>query len=90
MKNYLSAILLICFLFTACENTWDKETRDMFHKACMKTARENGTMEAQAKEMCDCRLEKMMEKYPQFSDAMEHIEDIMNDTDFKDCDPKTY
>lgn len=90
MKKYLPIVLLICFAFTACENTWDSDTKDMFHQSCMKTARENGTPEAAAKDMCDCRLELMMEKYPHFDDAMANIQKIMTDPDFKKCEPKAY
>ncbi|MBZ0099119.1 MAG: hypothetical protein K8F30_08545 [Taibaiella sp.] len=85
MKKYLLLMILFPFL-TACENTWDGDARDMFVQACMKTARENGTPEDKAQKMCDCRLEKIMEKHPNFAEAMENITDVIDDPEVKKCD----
>jgi len=52
----------------------------------MKTERENGTPEDKAKNMCDCRLEKIMEKHPNFAEAMENITDVIDDPEVKKCD----
>lgn len=85
MKKYLLLVILLPFL-TSCENTWDSDARDMFVQACMKTARENGTPEDKAQKMCDCRLEKIMEKHPNFAEAMENITDVIDDPEVKKCD----
>ena len=55
----------------------------MFHQACMSEAKH--MPEAEAKKMCDCRLEKIMEKHPNFAEAMDHIQDIINDPELKEC-----
>ena len=85
MKKYLVILLSIPFI-SSCENTWDSDARDMFTQACMKTERENGTPEDKAKNMCDCRLEKIMEKHPNFAEAMENITDVIDDPEVKKCD----
>ncbi len=84
MKKLLPFVCSI-LLLTACDNTWDSDARDMFHQACMKTALENNMTDDQATSMCDCRLEKIMEKHPNFAEAMDNIEEIINDPDLKDC-----
>ena len=38
-----------------------------------------------AKTVCDCRLEKIMQKYPEFNDMMEHVDKVANDTDLAKC-----
>lgn len=79
------ALFALLFTLMSCENTWDSEARSLFHQGCMESARENGMNEDAAKSMCDCRLEKLMKKYPNFSDAMEHAGDIVNDPELKAC-----
>ncbi|HTM65204.1 MAG TPA: hypothetical protein VL093_02710 [Flavipsychrobacter sp.] len=84
MKKTVVLFMLI-FSLTACKNTWDSEARDLFHQGCMESAKESGKNEAEAKSMCDCRLEKVMKKYPNFNDAMEHTGDMMNDPELQAC-----
>jgi len=76
---------ILTFTLTACQNTWDSEARHLFHQGCMESAKESGKSEEAAKSMCDCRLEKVMKKYPNFNDAMEHADDMMNDPELKGC-----
>lgn len=85
MKKYFLLVLLLPFI-SSCENTWDSDARDMFTQACMKTALDNGTPEDKAKKMCDCRLEKIMEKHPNFAEAMDNITDVIGDPEVKKCD----
>ncbi len=87
MKKYL-LILFILPMITACENTWDSDARDMFVQGCINAAKKRDMPEEQAKTMCDCRLEKAMKKHPNFADAMENIQDIVQDPEMKDCEPK--
>lgn len=81
--------ILICttLLLVSCENTWDSEARRLFKEGCMKAAQKDSMAEDKAKEMCECRLEKAMEKHPNFADAMSNIQDIINDPAMKDCEP---
>ncbi|MCB0696860.1 MAG: hypothetical protein KDC07_05820 [Chitinophagaceae bacterium] len=87
MKRYLLLLLLLPFL-TACENTWDSDARDMFVQGCMSAAKKDNIPEDKAKVMCDCRLEKAMKKHPNFSEAMDHIQDIIQDPAMRECEPK--
>lgn len=87
MKKLLSLVLVVV-LFSACENTWDNDAKYMFKQGCINAAKKDNMTEDKAKEMCDCRLEKAMEKHPNFADAMDNIADIINDPAMKDCDPK--
>ncbi len=80
----LAVVSFSLFLFS-CENTWDSEARDLFHAGCMEAAKEAYMEDAAAKSMCDCRLEKAMQKYPSFSDAMENADKMMEDEDLKAC-----
>lgn len=82
------AILLTvasAFTFASCENTWSDENKDLFVQGCMETAREDGMTEDKAKEMCDCRLDKLMTKYPDFNEFLDHMLDVQNDPDLKKC-----
>jgi hypothetical protein len=78
-------LFMLTLMLGACQNTWDSEARDLFHQGCMESAKESGKTEAAAKSMCDCRLEKVMKKYPNFNDAMEHTDEMMNDPELKEC-----
>ena len=83
------AMLLVAsvLVLTSCENTWDGEARDMFVQGCINAAKKKDMNEADAKTMCDCRLEVMMELYPNFSKAMENLDKVMRDTSFLKCEP---
>ena len=86
MKHLIKTLgALMMIACASCENTWDSEARDLFHQGCIESAKENNMEEAAAKSMCDCRLQKAMEKYPSFSDALAHTEELMNDPDLKAC-----
>lgn len=69
----------------SCKNTWDGEARDLFLQGCIEGAKEDQMAEAAAKSMCDCRLEKAMELYPSFSDAMENVDKMMESPELKAC-----
>lgn len=87
MKKYSTIIIALfgLLLFSACENTWSSEDKDQFHEACMSTAKDQGLTDDKAKQMCDCRLEKIMEKYPNVNDFMEHIADVQTDQEIQKC-----
>lgn len=79
-------ILLLCTtcLLASCSG-WDSEHKELFQQGCITGAIEDGMTEAAAKSMCDCRLEVAMRKYPQMSDAFEHLDSLMADPDMKAC-----
>lgn len=87
MKKLLLLFSAVVVL-TSCENTWDSDARDMFKRGCMSAAKKDNMAEDKAEQMCDCRLEKAMEKHPNFADAMDNIANIINDPAMKECEPK--
>lgn len=84
MKKIIT-LSFVAVLLSSCSDSWDQENQDLFIQGCMESAKESGMKDDAAKSMCDCRLEKAMKKYPSFSDAMDHTNDLMNDPDMKAC-----
>ena len=82
MKKLLP-VLLCVIIFSSCENTWNSEAKNLFKQGCMESAKESGMEETAATSMCDCRLEKAMKKYPNFNNALEHADEMMNDPEMK-------
>lgn len=87
MKKLLIASAAV-LLFASCENTWDSDAKDMFLQSCMSTSLDRGIAQDNAENMCECRLEVIMEKYPSFSEAMDNLDKIMTDPDVKACNDK--
>lgn len=83
MKRCFLCLFLIISC-TSCKNTWDSETRNMFKQSCVEEATWAASPQ-QANKYCDCVLERMMDKYPQFSDAMDHIQEISADSSIQAC-----
>lgn len=83
MKRYAMSAAVI-LLLSSCSG-WPSEEKEMFHQSCLEDASERGMTDEQAKTMCDCRLEKMMAKYPKVEDALENIQTIMNDPEIQAC-----
>lgn len=82
------ASLLFAFLIVflgSCRSSWDEEAQTLFHQGCMEAAKEQHMSEKAAQSMCDCRLEKVMAKYPDFADALEHANEMANDAELKAC-----
>lgn len=84
MKKY-ALLLLAVITFSACKNTWPSEYKELFHQACMEEEMEDGVTEARAQKICDCRTDKVIEKYPDFNKAMENIIEVTNDPELKAC-----
>jgi hypothetical protein len=51
----------------------------------MNDAKASGLDEAAAKSCCDCRLEKIMKKYPDVDDALMNIEKVIQDPEVQEC-----
>lgn len=84
MKNYAIIFALLLLSLASC-GPWPDEEKEMFHSTCMDDAKERGMTDEQAQKMCDCRLEKMMKKYPDVEDALTNIDKIMNDPEIQQC-----
>ncbi len=83
------ALLLVLLpLLGACKNTWNEDDKQAWQQACTENAIKWAGSEAKAKTYCDCVLGKMMQKYPNENDALEHMNDLATDTSIQSCKPK--
>ena len=51
----------------------------------MNNARHWAGTEEKARTYCNCVLDKMIEKYPDENDALDHIDDLTRDTALTNC-----
>lgn len=84
MKRYI-ILVSSALCLQSCENTWDSETKEMFHQSCMEEATGWAGGEDKAKTYCDCVLEKTMKKYPDYKDALMHIDSVITDPNIQSC-----
>jgi hypothetical protein len=87
MRRYL-LIIAAAFALSSCENTWDKESKDTYLETCVQDATINGLSPDQAQEMCNCRLETIMKKYPSVNEFMENADKVISDPDVIKCSEK--
>lgn len=81
-------LLAVPALFLAsCENTWDEDSRGMYHQSCMEEARWI-LDEGKKKAYCDCVLEETMKKYPKVEDVLIHATELAGDPDIQKCKSK--
>jgi hypothetical protein len=77
--------LSLAIISSSCNLGWSDETKDAFYQACTERAiRWTGTKEV-AKTYCDCVYGKMVKKYPNEEDMLEHIDILAKDTDLINC-----
>ena len=57
----------------------------MFYQSCMEDAKGWAGSEGNATIYCDCVIDKIMKKFPNESDALEHIDSVINDPDIRSC-----
>jgi hypothetical protein len=84
MKYAILSLLLIAAL-TSCENTWDSESKEMFHQSCMEDALTWASTQDNAKKYCDCVLDRTMARYPKMADALRNIDSVITDPNIKGC-----
>lgn len=86
MKHLFIVVLAALLLAqTACKNTWSGEDKDLFRQACMEDAEKWAGSVDKAKTYCDCVMDKVMLKFPHESDALEHMDSVINDPDVRGC-----
>jgi hypothetical protein len=85
MKPRFFLLIPVLLFAASCENTWDGESKELFHQSCMEDALTWAPNQDKAKVYCDCTLERIMKKYPKMSDAMEHIDSVISDPNVKGC-----
>lgn len=83
MKSYL-LITPLFLLLSSCSG-WSEDSKRDFITSCKETTLSEGKDEAQAKSICDCRLEKIMKKYPDVEAALEHMNEIATDKEIMAC-----
>jgi hypothetical protein len=89
--SFLTAVFLVILLFFACakkekksDNEWYEEDKKTFMKDCTKPNPEFKLTSEQKKKYCECMMGKIMAKYPNYSDANKHGDEIMKDF-YDDC-----
>ncbi len=83
MKKLLPFVILFCLC--SCKNTWNEDDKDSWKEACMENATRWAGSEAKAKTYCECVLQKMILKYPNENDALEHLDQLMTDSSLLGC-----
>ena len=84
MKKIL--LLLLCIVaMGSCKNTWDQEAKDMYTESCMDDANRWAKSPELAKKYCNCMLEKIIKKYPDVNEALEHPDSLINDPELRKC-----
>ena len=78
-------VVLVVLLVNGCKDTWSQEDKDAFYQACTEEAVKAGDTPEKAKAYCDCVFSKMVAKYPNEGDALEHITQLGQDTDLIKC-----
>jgi hypothetical protein len=78
-------LMLMVFFFAACKGSWDNEDKQAFYGDCLEQANTWAGSQDKAKSYCDCVVEKMMKKFPNETDALEHIDSVINDPDIYSC-----
>ena len=70
MKKYSILFLLPSFLMLNSCCNWNEDSKESYLKEC-----EDSNI---SKEVCECTLEKLMDNYACYKEAMEHEEDFAN------------
>ena len=76
--------LLLSAMVSSC-NSWDESDQQAWKQACMENAGKWTADQTNAQTYCDCVLEKMIRKYPNVNDALDHVADLAVDTEFYSC-----
>ena len=84
MKQIFS-LLAVSVLLSSCESGWSDEDKKMYHQSCYEGAMTWAGTEANAKAYCDCMQEKLMAKYPDINELIEHVHEIGTDPELQQC-----
>jgi hypothetical protein len=97
MKNSLSffiAALILIILVISCEkkkrtnaNEWYDEDKKEFLKDCEKPSNHPDITKEKVKIYCECMMEKIMKKYPRYSDTYNREKSEFKEM-MKECDEK--
>jgi len=81
----LMPFLVFLMLSMACKTNWEADDKRAFYQACTDEAIKWAGTEDRAKTYCDCVFGKMVQKYPNEADALEHIDSLGKDPDLIKC-----
>jgi len=81
----MRVFLFACMVTLLASCRWDNEDKDTFRQACMDDAKGWMKDDAKAKTYCECVLTKMMARYPDENDALDHIGELAKDTSLMNC-----
>jgi hypothetical protein len=97
MKNsisfFIAAIILIVIVFACAEkkklseNQWYEEDKKEFLKDCEKPSNHPDITKEKVKIYCECMMEKIMKKYPNYRDTFGKTKEEFKDM-MKECDEK--
>ncbi len=84
MKKIL-LLASLCLAFTSCKNTWSDDDKKAFYNACMEDAKSAGSAPEKIKPYCDCVFGKIVARYPNENDALEHMDSLAKDPGLMTC-----
>jgi hypothetical protein len=83
-KAMATLLVIAAIGMGGCKNTWSREDINSFHQACTDEAR-SWAGPAGANTYCECVFTKMSQKFPNESDALEHMDSLSKDTALINC-----
>lgn len=78
-------LLLLVVGCSSCQGGWTQDDKDAFYEACMDDANSWAGDPAKAKQYCECVVIKVMERYPDVNEALEHVDLIARDPEIQTC-----
>lgn len=85
IKAVITVVIFTAVVLVSCHNTWTEDDKNSFHQACMDDAATWSPSNEASRMYCDCVLGKIVKRYPNVNDALEHIEQLTNDPEMKEC-----
>ncbi len=86
MKKLLVICGALALLCSSCSSVWNEKEEVAIHQSCMEDARTWAGSETLAKQYCDCAVPKIMDRYPNLNDAMDHYPDsVIHDPGLVAC-----
>ena len=79
------AAIGLALLLASCSNTWTEDDKSSFRKTCLVDAQTWAGPPSKAASYCDCVLGRVMARYPNVNDALEHLDSLINDPYIRAC-----
>ena len=78
-------LLAVAFISSSCESGWNDEDKEMYYQSCYQDAVTWAGSEENAKAYCECMQGKLMKKYPDINELVEHMHEIGADRELQQC-----